>query len=72
MFTFYIIIYKSFENTHLHEAQSVAEKPCVLFLRRSGPLKSHLLNLMEKHSLEGVIMNVRNTTAANKAYERMK
>ena len=65
MFTFY-------ENTHLHEAQSVAEKPCVLFLRRSGPLKSHLLNLMEKHSLEGVIMNVRNTTAANKAYERMK
>ena len=72
MFTFYIIIYKSFENTHLHEAQSVAEKPCVLFLRRSGPLKSHLLNSMEKYSLVGAIMNVRNTTAANKAYERVK
>ena len=31
-----------------------------------------MLNLMEKYSLVGVIMNVRNTTAANKAYKRMK
>ena len=43
-------------NPYLYEAQSVAEKPCILFLRRSGPLKSHLLNLMGNYSLVGVIM----------------